>query len=665
MTDSETAPQGSRDTAVAGGTFLFRDRVGCCARIVGIVTALVVLGGPTGPALGQRAAEVLQASAGTRIEASLRAIFEKAGVRAAAWCVVKNAEVASQNGFGFADADKARPVDAEATVFRAASNGKVFVALATLLIEAEGRLDLRADVNSILKHAKLADNFDRPITLDHLLTHTGGFENRFLGGLAPSPESIIPLSEYLATRMPSRVVPPGKWISYSNHGMALAGLVVQDAASKPFDDLVDAIIFQPLHMERSTFKQPPPGPIRASLVWDARGQGPWLNPYPAGSLVTTAADMGRFMLALLGATGADGTPLISQHVRERFLSQHYTAHPAMPGVAYGFFEGFANGHRTLHHTGDGGNQSLIWLMPDSNAGVFVVYTTPAAGDPAEPRAQAAAAVADWLFSAKPFSLPPPPPDFVVRAARFVGIYRPNQIALTTLEKLAALPAQIRVTDRGNGSLGLALGLGAEPEVFVETEPLLFRSADGVYVAFAEGVDGRIIGLTGTAGTVDDPLSATRVRWLDDSRLHIGLIAAALFVIAMRLLVMLGALTLGTMRIVMHRRVPSTKPGFTPDGWGWWLSGIFALLCITAPLVSVASIITVGGPIFQLPKGVYVGLTLLALASLSGVLLVPLAVSAWAHREGTRWHRVLLYAVAFVGAGTIPFLYYWNLLGFNT
>ncbi len=133
----------------------------------------------------------------------------------------------------------------------------------------------------------------------------------------------------------------------------------------------------------------------------------------------------------------------------------------MPDVAYGFFEGFANGHRTLHHSGDGGSHSLIWLMPDSNTGVFVVYTTPTAGDPAEPRAKAAATVADWLFSTKPFTLPPPPPDFVSRAARFVGIYRPNQIAVTTLEKLAALPAQIRVTDLGHGSLGLALGLGAD------------------------------------------------------------------------------------------------------------------------------------------------------------------------------------------------------------
>ena len=617
-----------------------------------------------GVAVAQGTAGASVGSTAETVESSLRAVFEKSGVRAAAWCLVKDGRVISQTGFGFADSAKVRRADAESTVFRAASNGKVFIALSALLVEAEGRLDLRTDVNSILKRVRLPENFDAPVTLDHLLTHTGGFEDRFLGGLAASPDLVVPLDEYLATRMPKRVFPPGRWISYSNHGMALAGLVVEDATGKRFDDLADAVIFRPLGMGRTSFKQPPPGPLLASLVWDPRGQGPWLNPYPAGSLVTTAADMGRFMLALLGGAGADGTPLISLPVRERLLSQHYAAHPAMPGVAYGFFEGIANGHRTLHHTGDGGSHSLIWLMPDANAGLFVVYTAPVGMNPAEPRERAATAVADWLVPARPFTLAAPPPDVAARAARFAGIYRPTQLSVTTLEKLAALPAQISVTDRGDGTLGLALGLGSEPEVFVETAPLLFRSASGVYVAFSEGVDGKIIGLTGTAGTVDDPLSAVRVRWLDDSRRHLGLIAAALVVVALRLLVMIGGLVARGMRRVAHRKVPRTPPGLAPDGWGWRLSGIFALLCIAAPLVSAISIVSAGGPMFQLPKGVYVGLMLLTVAAIAGVLLVPLTVRAWARGEGAGWHRVLLTAVAIAGAGTAPFLYYWNLLGFK-
>ena len=348
---------------------------------LGSLMAFLALGGLTEQAVAQRPAEPPVASTGATLEAALHAVFEKSGVQAAAWCVVKDGKVISQNGFGFAGSGKTRPVDAESTVFRAASNGKVLVALAALMVEADGRLDLRADVNSILKQAKIPKTFSAPVTLDNLLTHTGGFEDRFLGGLAASPAEVRPLSEYLATRMPARVFAPGQWLSYSNHGMALAGLVVQDATGKPFDEWADTNIFQPLGMNHTTFRQPPPGPLREALVHDSRGDGPWLNPYPAGSLVTTAADMGRFLRALLGTVGENGAPLISLRVREALLSRHYTANPGMPGVAYGFFEGVANRHRTLHHTGDGGAHSLVWLMPDANAGLFVVYTTPAAAVP--------------------------------------------------------------------------------------------------------------------------------------------------------------------------------------------------------------------------------------------------------------------------------------------
>lgn len=52
---------------------------------------------------------------------------------------------------------------------------------------------------------------------------------------------------------------------------------------------------------------------------------------------------------------------------------------------------------------------------------------------------------------------------------------------------------------------------------------------------------------------------------------------------------------------MEVAVAQGTPGLAPDGWGRWLSGIFALLCIAAPLVSAISIVFAGGPMFQLPK----------------------------------------------------------------
>lgn len=113
-------------------------------------------------------------------------------------------------------------------------------------------------------------------------------------------------------------------------------------------------------MSRSSFRQPPPDTLTDSMVWDRRGAGTSLNPYPAGSLVTTVGDMGKFIIALLVNSTAGA--ILKPADRELLFERHYSAHTSMPGLAYGFFEGSANGHRTLHHTGDGRRVS-IQAMP--------------------------------------------------------------------------------------------------------------------------------------------------------------------------------------------------------------------------------------------------------------------------------------------------------------
>ena len=202
----------------------------------------------------------------------------------------------------------------------------------------------------------------------------------------------------------------------------------------------------------------------------------------AGALVTTASDMGKFIIGLLGDSPAS-TPFLTSAARSRLFERHFSAHPSMPGIAYGFFEGSANGYRTLHHTGDRGHHSLLWLVPESNVGLFFVYTTPSKCDSSLPRSQLAAKITDLLFPSLPAEPMFTQTDSASRIQRVLGIYRPNQTARTTIEKLAAIPSQIRVSSQNEGSIGISLGLVASPERFVEAEPFFFMSAEGVLVAF--------------------------------------------------------------------------------------------------------------------------------------------------------------------------------------
>ena len=578
------------------------------------------------------------------IDSSMRAIMQRARVQSAVWSAVFDTTLVSLGGFGGADPS--------VTEFRAASNAKVLVALAALIAERSHRLDLYRDVNEILHRVRVPTDGVAPVTVHHLLTHTSGFSDRFLGGLAVSPERVIPLEEYLTTHLPTRVLPVGAAFSYSNHGMALAGLVVQDAVGSRFDRYVDAEVFAPLGMTRATLAQPPPALIRRDMLHDARGDGPWLNPYPAGSLVTTAVDMAMLLRELV-TRDASTNRVVTDALRARLLGRHFSAHPQMPGVAYGFIEGTAYGHRTLHHTGDGGQHSLIWLMPDAAAALFVAYTSPAAADAAAPREAAASAFADCVSTPLPHAVLRPLLRNDDRAAQFAGVYRPNQYATRGLEKLASLPAQIAVADGGGGTLLLSLGVGSPADTLVETAPMLFRSEGGLYVAFRTDVAGRVVGLTGTMGTVDDPLSAARISWMEDSRLHLMLLAFGLIAILLRLLcpVMLFVL----------RRVGIPMIDKTVQSAAWRVSGLVAIGAASSVLIALGGVLFARKPITAIPIAVSSALLLLTATAALGAVLAPMGMAALKRGHSAMWTRIVLASMVIAGAGLGPFLWYWQLL----
>ncbi|RJG24518.1 class C beta-lactamase-related serine hydrolase [Paenibacillus thiaminolyticus] len=45
----------------------------------------------------------------------------------------------------------------------------------------QGKLDLHTDINEYLSEFKVPATFGQPITLHHLLTHTGGFDEDYNG----------------------------------------------------------------------------------------------------------------------------------------------------------------------------------------------------------------------------------------------------------------------------------------------------------------------------------------------------------------------------------------------------------------------------------------------------------------------------------------------------
>jgi CubicO group peptidase (beta-lactamase class C family) len=299
----------------------------------------------------------------------------------AVFVLVKDGTLMLAQGYGYANLEQLTPIVPETTVFRVQSISKLFTATALMQLHERGQLDLHADVNTYLRHFQLASAFARPVTTAQLLTHTAGFDQVATGVSARTTAEQQPLGDYLAHSMPARMMPPGVIYSYNNHGMSLAGYLIEEISGQPFAQYMTDNILQPLDMRHSRFvRLPDLAPQMATeYTYRAGTYQPvpfdYLNTLPAGGLNATGSDMAHFMIAHLQNGRYLDRRILSEVTTQEMHQQHFTAHPQLPGVAYGFHEYFQNGLRALEHGGTwAGSTSELMLFPAQNMGFFMSYT---------------------------------------------------------------------------------------------------------------------------------------------------------------------------------------------------------------------------------------------------------------------------------------------------
>ncbi|MBI4559261.1 MAG: beta-lactamase family protein, partial [Candidatus Hydrogenedentes bacterium] len=227
--------------------------------------------------------------------------LEELHIPGISFVLVKNGRILFMKGYGYADRDRKLPVDPERTVFRVASVSKVVTATAAMQLVERGMLRVDDPVNAQLKAFQIKETFRPPITLGNLLTHTAGFDESAIGRRARSAADLEPLGAYLAHSIPPQVFPAGTVLNYSNHGMALAGYLVEEASGVPFEKYMDENVFKPLGMTRSSFALPEAlaQDLALGYEYDDGVYTPrhyeYIKTIPSSMLVTTASDMARFM----------------------------------------------------------------------------------------------------------------------------------------------------------------------------------------------------------------------------------------------------------------------------------------------------------------------------------------------------------------------------------
>ncbi|MGH7357105.1 MAG: serine hydrolase domain-containing protein, partial [Candidatus Rokuibacteriota bacterium] len=496
------------------------------------------------------------AEVGAFLDGLVAGLMTERHVPGAVVLVVKDGAMLVARGYGVADLSTGRPVDPETTLFRVASVSKLFTATAAMQLVEQGKLALDADVNRWLDGFTLAERFGKPVTLANLLTHTAGFDDRLLGMTAPLTAPPVALGTYLAGHMPPRVLPPGDVLSYSNHGLALVGYLVQRASGEPFAEYVRRHILEPLGMMHSGFGLPDPLPpgLAVPYLYKSGAYIPMgydrLRVGPAGDLYTSAADMSRFMIAHLEGGRLGGTRILGEATARAMHRRQFSHHPRLDGWCYGFEETSRNGVRTIGHGGDWrGFGTILVLVPDARLGLFVSTTRSYDIRFMKP-------LVDRFFDryfprAAPIGPPAPPADFAARAARFTGTYLPVRHVRGDFLKLGLFEGESRVTADGTGALVLHHPRDVlDPVRLVEVGPLLFQSSDnGRFVAFRTDRRGRV------SHMFLGPYAMTRAAFWEWPRLH--------GVVALVCLVVFAATAAGWAVGAVTRRLAGGPPGAVP------------------------------------------------------------------------------------------------------
>lgn len=278
---------------------------------------------------------------------------------------------------GHADIEADIPASPDETRFEISSITKLFTWIAVMMFVEEGAVGMQDDLTPILPEGLVPG--DSPLTLAHLMNRRPGFEESY--AIFNETVSSLPRIEALDAAAPAQVFPRGEVTSYSNWGVALAGFVVAQLTSQPWEIFVETRILGPLGMDatRTGEARHQAGQPLLSRSYTVQG-GVAHSAFridigafgPAGSIASTAADMERFLRFLMGDGALEDVRLLRPETIASVRTRLFNDRPDAADMAHGLRSRPVFGTMVYGH-GGGLNEylSMLVFIPEIGAGVFV------------------------------------------------------------------------------------------------------------------------------------------------------------------------------------------------------------------------------------------------------------------------------------------------------
>ncbi|MCJ7933059.1 MAG: beta-lactamase family protein [Chryseobacterium sp.] len=239
-----------------------------------------------------------------KIDSLIQTVFGNKNEPGGVFMMTRKGNVLYRKAFGKANLE----LDVDMTpdhVFQIGSMTKQFTAVAILMLEQQGKLNVN---DPISKYIKDYPNGDK-ITIHHLLTHTSGIKDftkmKSLSSIAQKemkPEAMVDFFKNEPVDFA-----PGEKFDYNNSGYVVLGYIIESVSGETYENFIRKNIFDKAGMSSSYYASDRKVIPKRAYGYHQKEQE-FVNktvisfsvPFSSGSLLSTADDMLKWQQALNG-----------------------------------------------------------------------------------------------------------------------------------------------------------------------------------------------------------------------------------------------------------------------------------------------------------------------------------------------------------------------------
>jgi CubicO group peptidase (beta-lactamase class C family) len=261
-------------------------------------------------------------------------------------------------------------------------------------LSQDGKIDLSADINNYLTSWKFpydSVSHGKKISSINLMSHTAGINrggpHHFPGDTLPTLIQILNGERIGGDLVGAHSIrEPDLKSEYSNNGVSIMELMINDVSKKPFENYISENVFKPIAMNSSFYAQDSIAKRKKILATGYRidgsevpGKHPIITMLAAGGLWTTPSDLGRFVGELQLEYAGQSSKVLKQETAKQMLSPYKD-----PSAALGvFINQRPNGEKYFQHGGavpgfrsqyfgslEGGNGVVVMVNSENPGGLM-------------------------------------------------------------------------------------------------------------------------------------------------------------------------------------------------------------------------------------------------------------------------------------------------------